>query len=111
MTDKHAILAEQARRIIDLQNEIDQRRTEIDRIKTSIIDAWPAGTYEADDLKVQVREGSQRIDAKAFEAKYPASRHPSFYDVRPNLAKARKELGELAVAPLLKRDKPGVVVK
>lgn len=111
MTDKYTALAEQARRIIDLQAEIDARRTEIDGIKNKIIEAWPAGTYEAGDLKVQVKAGSQRIDAKAFEAKYPAASHPTFYDVKPNLAKARKELGELAVAPLLKRDKPGVVVK
>jgi hypothetical protein len=111
MSDKYSTLAEQARRIIDLQAEIEARRTEIDGIKTSIIEAWPAGTYEAGDLKVQVKAGSQRIDAKAFETKYPASEHPTFYDVRPNLAKARKELGDVAVAPLLKRDKPGVVVK
>lgn len=109
--DKHAALAEQARRIIDLQTEIDDRKQEIERIRTGIIEAWPIGTYEAGDLKVQVREGSRRIDAKAFEARYPAAANPAFYDVKPNLAKARRALGDLAVDELTKRDKTSVVIR
>ena len=108
---KRDLLERQAARIAVLQVDIKRAQYEIDSLKTRILDAWPVGSYEAGDLKVQVKAGSQRLDAKRFMQAYPAAEHPSLYKVSPDAAAARKALGGLALEPLMKRDKSSVVVK
>lgn len=108
---KRDLLARQAARIADLQEGIKRSQDEIDSLKSQILDAWPVGSYEAGDLKVQIRPGNQRLDAKRFAEAYPAAANPSLYKVTPDAAAARRALGEMALEPLMKRDKSSVVVK
>lgn len=108
---KHALLTRQAARIAALQVDIKRAQDEIDSLKTQILDAWPVGSYEAGDLRVQVKLGNQRLDAKRFAEAYPAARNPTFYKIAPDVSAARKALGEMALEPLMKRDKSSVVVK
>ncbi len=108
---EHTLLARQAARIAALQVDIKRVQDEIDSLKTQILDAWPVGSYEAGDLKVQVKLGNQRLDAKRFAEAYPAARNPTLYKIAPDVSAARKALGEMALEPLMKRDKSSVVVK
>lgn len=108
---KYDLLARQAARIAALQVDIKHAQDEIDSLKAQILGTWPVGSYEAGDLKVQVKLGNQRLDAKRFMQTYPAAENPSLYKVSPNIPAARRALGEMALEPLMKRDKSSVVVK
>ena len=108
---KHDLLARQAARIAELQVGIKRAQDEIDSLKSQILGAWPVGSYEAGDLKVQVKPGNQRLDSKRFMQAYSAAENPSLYKVSPDVPAARRALGEMALEPLMKRDKSSVVVK
>lgn len=108
---KWETLQAQAARIASLQVDIKRAQDEIDRLKTQILENWPVGSYEAGDLKVQVKAGSQRLDAKRFAQAYPAASNPKLYKVAPDVSAARRALGEDALADLMRRDKASVVVK
>ena len=100
-----------ARLIADLQAQDETIRERISELKASIADTWPAGTYQAGDLTVSVREGAARIDPDAFRDAYPAGEYPDLYDIKPSLARARRKLGDDAIAPLTRRDRPTVSVR
>ncbi|KFI50591.1 hypothetical protein [Bifidobacterium callitrichos] len=108
---KWETLQAQAARIASLQVDIKRAQDEIDRLKAQILENWPVGSYEAGDLKVQVKAGSQRLDAKRFAQTYPAANNPKLYKVAPDVSAARRALGEDALADLMRRDKASVVVK
>lgn len=108
---KWETLQAQAARIASLQVDIKRAQDEIDRLKAQILENWPVGSYEAGDLKVQVKAGSQRLDAKRFAQAYPATSNPKLYKVAPDVSAARRALGEDALADLMRRDKASVVVK
>lgn len=107
---RHALLEAQARRIAVLQARMQDLQAEVDGLKAQILDQWPAGSYEAAGLKVQVREGARRLDAARFAEAYPAADHPAFYKVAPDVAAARHELGEAALEPFMRRGRATVVV-
>lgn len=91
---KYDLLARQAARITALQVDIKHAQDEIDSLKAQILGAWPVGSYEAGDLKVQVKLGNQRLDAKRFMQTYPAAENPSLYKVSPNIPAARRALAK-----------------
>ena len=55
---RQGLFAAQAARIVELQAEIASRQEEIDNLKSRILDSHPAGTYQAGNLKVQVKPGA-----------------------------------------------------
>lgn len=104
------LLVQQATKIVSLQEEIQQRQEEVDAIKTQILDSYPVGKYEAGSLTVDVRAGAKTINAKKFEDLFPPEQHPDLYKLSPDTTKARKQLGEDALAPTFTSRKPTVVI-
>ena len=81
------------------------------RSKARILDSHPAGTYQAGNLKVQVKPGARRINAGTFEKAYPATKYPGAYQLRPRpLSQLEKLLSADAVAGYAMSGKPTVVV-
>ena len=64
---RQGLFEAQAARIVELQAEIASRQEEIDNLKSLILDSHPVGTYQAGNLKVQVKPGARRINAGTFE--------------------------------------------
>ena len=58
---RQGLFAAQAVRIVELQAEIASRQEEVDELKARILDSHPAGTYQAGNLKVQVKPGARRL--------------------------------------------------
>lgn len=105
------LLAAQARRITVLQEEIRTRQDELDGLKTQILDQWAPGSYEADGLDVQVREGRRSVNANRFQKAFPAKAYPECYQLKPlPLSKLEKVLTERAMRPFTSIAKPTVVV-
>lgn len=96
---RQGLFAAQAARIVELQAEIASRQEEIDNLKSLILDSHPVGTYQAGNLKVQVKPGARRINAGTFEKAYPATKYPGAYQLRPRpLSQLEKLLSADAVA-------------
>ncbi|WEV68740.1 hypothetical protein OZX73_05460 [Bifidobacterium sp. ESL0775] len=108
---KENLLMAQARKIVSLQAEIEERQQKVDQLKQDILDTHEPGTYVAGGLKVQVREGSKRLNAGRFQKKFPAADYPELYKIAPDSTGARKKLGEDALAGLFDQGKSTVVVK
>lgn len=68
---RQGLFAAQAANIVELQAEIASRQEEIDNLKSLILDSHPVGTYQAGNLKVQVKPGARRINAGTFEKSLP----------------------------------------
>ena len=101
----------QAARIVELQAEIASRQEEIDNLKSLILDSHPVGTYQAGNLKVQVKPGARRINAGTFEKAYPAAKYPRAYQLKPRpLSQLEKLLTADAVSGYMVSGKPTVVV-
>lgn len=108
---RQGLFAAQAARIVELQAEIASRQEEIDNLKSLILDSHPVGTYQAGNLKVQVKPGARRINAGTFEKAYPATKYPGAYQLRPRpLSQLEKLLSADAVADYAMSGKPTVVV-
>ena len=103
---RQGLFAAQAARIVELQAEIASRQEE-----ARILDSHPVGTYQAGNLKVQVKPGARRINAGTFEKAYPATKYPGAYQLRPRpLSQLEKLLSADAVADYAMSGKPMVVV-
>ena len=108
---RQGLFAAQAARIVELQAEIASRQEEIDNLKSLILDSHPVGTYQAGNLKVQVKPGARRINAGTFEKAYPATKYPGAYQLKPRpLSQLEKLLTSDAVADYAMSGKPMVVV-
>lgn len=108
---RQGLFAAQAARIVELQAEIASRQEEVDELKARILDSHPAGTYQAGNLKVQVKPGARRINAGTFEKAYPATKYPGAYQLRPRpLSQLERLLTADAVADYAVSGKPTVVV-
>ena len=84
---------------------------EIDQIKQRILDTHEPGSYEADELTVQVREGAKRLDAKKFMNAFPASDKPEFYELKPALSVIKKHIAPAELEQYQTTSKPSVIVK
>lgn len=108
---RQGLFEAQAARIVELQAEIASRQEEIDNLKSLILDSHPVGTYQAGNLKVQVKPGARRINAGTFEKAYPATKYPGAYQLRPRpLSQLERLLTADAVADYAVSGKPTVVV-
>lgn len=108
---KAGLLARQAMRIADLQAEMESCREEIDAIKRQILDTHEPGTYQAGGLKVQVKTGSRRLDAKKFAAAYKPTEHPELFELKPkSLSSVEKLVGALNLEGMVVQGASTVVV-
>ena len=108
---KADLLARQAMRIADLTEQIKTRQEEIDAIKRQILDTHEPGTYQAGGLKVQVKTGSRRLDAKKFTAAYKPTEHPELFELKPkSLSSVEKLVGALNLGGMVVQGASTVVV-
>lgn len=108
---KADLLARQAMRIADLTEQIKTRQEEIDAIKRQILDTHEPGTYQAGGLKVQVKTGSRRLDAKKFTAVYKPTEHPELFELKPkSLSSVEKLVGTLNLEGMVVQGASTVVV-
>lgn len=108
---KADLLARQAMRIADLQAQKEACDEEIDAIKRQILDTHEPGTYQAGGLKVQVKTGSRRLDAKAFAAKFRPTEHPELFELKPkSLSSVEKLVGALNLEGMVVQGASTVVV-
>lgn len=108
---KADLLARQAMRIADLTEQIKTRQEEIDAIKRQILDTHEPGTYQAGGLKVQVKTGSRRLDAKKFTAAYKPTEHPELFELKPkSLSSVEKLVGALNLEGMVVQGASTVVV-
>lgn len=108
---KADLLARQAMRIADLQAQMESCREEIDAIKRQILDTHEPGTYQAGGLKVQVKTGSRRLDAKKFTAAYRPTEHPELFELKPkSLSSVEKLVGALNLEGMVVQGASTVVV-
>ena len=108
---KADLLARQAMRIADLTEQIRTRQEEIDAIKRQILDTHEPGTYQAGGLKVQVKTGSRRLDAKKFAAAYKPTEHPELFELKPkSLSSVEKLVGALNLEGMVVQGASTVVV-
>lgn len=108
---KADLLARQAMRIADLQAQMESCREEIDAIKRQILDTHEPGTYQAGGLKVQVKTGSRRLDAKKFAAAYKPTEHPELFELKPkSLSSVEKLVGALNLEGMVVQGASTVVI-
>lgn len=108
---KADLLARQAMRIADLQAQKEACQEEIDAIKRQILDTHEPGTYQAGGLKVQVKTGSRRLDAKKFTAAYRPTEHPELFELKPkSLSSVEKLVGALNLEGMVVQGASTVVV-
>ena len=108
---KADLLARQAMRIADLQAQKEACQEEIDAIKRQILDTHEPGTYQAGGLKVQVKTGSRRLDAKAFTAEFKPTEHPELFELKPkSLSSVEKLVGALTLEGMVVQGASTVVV-
>ena len=108
---KADLLARQAMRIADLQAQKEACDEEIDAIKRQILDTHEPGTYQAGGLKVQVKTGSRRLDAKKFTAAYRPTEHPELFELKPkSLSSVEKLVGALNLEGMVVQGTSTVVV-
>lgn len=108
---KADLLARQAMRIADLQAQKEACDEEIDAIKRQILDTHEPGTYQAGGLKVQVKTGSRRLDAKAFAAKFRPTEHPELFELKPrSLSSVERLVGALNLEGMVVQGASTVVV-
>lgn len=108
---KADLLARQAMRIADLQAQKEACQEEIDAIKRQILDTHEPGTYQAGGLKVQVKTGSRRLDAKKFTAAYRPTEHPELFELKPkSLSNVEKLVGALNLEGMVVQGASTVVV-
>ena len=108
---KADLLARQAMRIADLQAQKEACDEEIDAIKRQILDTHEPGTYQAGGLKVQVKTGSRRLDAKKFTAAYRPTEHPELFELKPkSLSSVEKLVGALNLEGMVVQGASTVVV-
>ena len=108
---KADLLARQAMRIADLQAQKEACQEEIDAIKRQILDTHEPGTYQAGGLKVQVKTGSRRLDAKKFTAAYKPTEHPELFELKPkSLSSVEKLVGALNLEGMVVQGASTVVV-
>lgn len=108
---KADLLARQAMRIADLQAQKEACDEEIDAIKRQILDTHEPGTYQAGGLKVQVKTGSRRLDAKKFTAAYKPTEHPELFELKPkSLSSVERLVGALNLEGMVVQGASTVVV-
>lgn len=107
---RQRLLEAQALKISDLQARIKTMQEQVDGLKTSILDQWPEGSYQAGGLKVTVKAGAKTINPARFQERFPPEKHPDLYKLAPDSRQARKKLGEDALIGVMTSRKPTVTI-
>jgi hypothetical protein len=104
------LLEAQALRISDLQTIIDNAKTEIDSLKTLILETHEIGTYQAGALKVTVKKGAVRLDTAKIKKNFPVETFPQLYTSNLDSKSVRSQFSPQALEAYETHSKPSVTV-
>lgn len=68
------------------------------------------GKHELAGVEVQVSRNS-RLDAKAFQDRYPVAQHPQFYRTAPDTKEVRRQLAPAEIDALSKEGDKRVTIR
>lgn len=78
-------------------------------IKAILADHLTTGSHDLAGVAVQVRAGARRLDSKKLAEAHPFDRHPEFYSVQLDTAKAKEWLSPKQLEVFQSVGRPTVV--
>ena len=86
-------------------------KEEKDALEAELLDRYPIGRQTAGGYTLTITAGRRSLDPRKFEAAYPVSDNPTYYELKPkSMSTIAKHVGEDALANCIKTTKPTVKV-
>lgn len=113
-TEAHAkakLLEAQLARIDTINGQMKKLKEEKDALEAELLDRYPIGRQTAGEYTLTITAGRRSLDPGKFEAAYPVSDNPTYYELKPkSMSTIAKHVGEDALANCIKTTKPTVKV-
>lgn len=77
-------------RLADIRDTIAVLTDQKTQLEEQLADTLGHGSHDVGDVKVTVRAGTRRFDAKKFEAAIPPDARPDLYKAAPDLAAVKR---------------------
>lgn len=108
---KAKLLEAQLARIDTINGQMKKLKEEKDALEAELLDRYPVGRQTAGEYTLTITAGRRSLDPRKFEAAYPVSDNPTFYELKPkSMSTIAKHVGEDALANCIKTTKPTVKV-
>lgn len=108
---KAKLLEAQLARIDTINGQMKKLNEEKDALEAELLDRYPIGRQTAGEYTLTITAGRRSLDPRKFEAAYPVSDNPTFYELKPkSMSTIAKHVGEDALANCIKTTKPTVKV-
>lgn len=108
---KAKLLEAQLARIDTINGQMKKLKEEKDALEAELLDRYPIGRQTAGGYTLTITTGRRSIDPRKFEAAYPVSDNPTYYELKPkSMSTIAKHVGEDALANCIKTTKPTVKV-
>lgn len=108
---KAKLLEAQLARIDTINGQMKKLKEEKDALEAELLDRYPIGRQTAGEYTLTITAGRRSLDPRKFEAAYPVSDNPTFYELKPkSMSTIAKHVGEDALANCIKTTKPTVKV-
>ena len=108
---KAKLLEAQLARIDTINGQMKKLNEEKDALEAELLDRYPVGRQTAGEYTLTITAGRRSLDPRKFEAAYPVSDNPTFYELKPkSMNTIAKHVGEDALANCIKTTKPTVKV-
>lgn len=108
---KAKLLEAQLARIDTINGQMKKLKEEKDALEAELLDRYPVGRQTAGEYTLTITAGRRSLDPRKFEAAYPVSDNPTFYELKPkSMSTIAKHVGEDALANCIKATKPTVKV-
>lgn len=108
---KAKLLEAQLARLDTINGQMKKLNEEKDALEAELLDRYPIGRQTAGEYTLTITAGRRSLDPRKFEAAYPVSDNPTFYELKPkSMSTIAKHVGEDALANCIKTTKPTVKV-
>ena len=108
---KARLLEAQLARIDTINGQMKKLKEEKDSLEAELLDRYPVGRQTAGEYTLTITAGRRSLDPRKFEAAYPVSDNPTYYELKPkSMSTIAKQIGEDALANCIKTTKPTVKV-
>lgn len=108
---KANLLEAQCARIDTINSQIKALENEKKALEAELLDRYPIGRQTAGEYTLTITAGRRSLDPRKFEAAYPVSDNPTYYELKPkSMSTIAKHVGEDALANCIKTTKPTVKV-
>lgn len=108
---KANLLEAQCARIDTINSQIKALENEKKALEAELLDRYPIGRQTAGEYTLTITAGRRSLDPGKFEAAYPVSDNPTYYELKPkSMSTIARHVGEDALANCIKTTKPTVKV-